>query len=173
MLGCTFIPPARMRRTYWGRRKMPWPSDPRRSARIISRATCSASDTGSPTAVSARPTNASRSLDLNRRSGGGVWVIRQVCSGQLSFPFESKVPDVQAVQIASLRSIPFLHPPPRRGGGKRWGLEPLERFERLERSRPLVPFWWQGTHQITAGKMCDGFAGLREGSRHIGTGIDP
>jgi hypothetical protein len=26
----------------------------------------------------------------------------------------------------------FLHPPPRRGGGKRWGLERLERLERFE-----------------------------------------
>src|SRR5882724_10237529 len=121
MFGRTFIPPARMRRTYWGRRKMPWPSEPRRSARIISRATCSASDTGSPTAVSARATNASRSLDLNRRSGGGVWVIRQAFSGQLPLVFESKVPDVQAVQsLRYVQSPSFILPRvagEERGGG--------------------------------------------------------
>lgn len=45
------------------------------------------------------------------------------------------VPIVQIVQ--SLRSVqtPFSNPPPRRGGGQRWGLERLEQFERLEQAR--------------------------------------
>jgi hypothetical protein len=43
---------------------------------------------------------------------------------------------VQIVQcIQALRSVqaPSCHPPPRRGGGPRWGLERLERLEHLER----------------------------------------
>src|SRR5215468_2773296 len=32
----------------------------------------------------------------------------------------------------SSRCNPLLHPPPRRGGGKRWGFERFERLERIE-----------------------------------------
>jgi hypothetical protein len=41
---------------------------------------------------------------------------------------------------AALRSNPHLFPPPRRGGGRRRGLERFERFERLERVRYLARF---------------------------------
>src|SRR5262245_37393854 len=38
----------------------------------------------------------------------------------------------------SNRSSPLLHPPPRRGGGKRWGIEQSAAVERLERFEPLT-----------------------------------
>jgi hypothetical protein len=41
----------------------------------MSRATCSASDIGKPTAMSARAANAAKSLAWNRCSADGVWVI--------------------------------------------------------------------------------------------------
>src|SRR5262245_38201833 len=39
---------------------------------------------------------------------------------------------VQNVQDVQAAATPLLHPPPRRGGGKRWGIERFERLERIE-----------------------------------------
>src|ERR1044071_8468312 len=41
--------------------------------------------------------------------------------------------DSISAAICSNRSSPLLNPPPRRGGGKRWGFERSEAMERLER----------------------------------------
>src|SRR5215469_5082639 len=53
MFGRLLKPPALSRRTYCGRRKMPWPSAPVRSASLISSAQRAASGCGSPAAASA------------------------------------------------------------------------------------------------------------------------
>src|SRR6516225_7871335 len=53
MFGRLLKPPALSRRTYCGRRKMPWPSAPVRSASLISSAQRAASACGSPAAASA------------------------------------------------------------------------------------------------------------------------
>jgi len=44
----------------------------------------------------------------------------------------SEAGQVQGVQPLRSVQTPSFNPPPRRGGGHRWGLELLERFERFE-----------------------------------------
>src|SRR5579862_8809081 len=64
MFGCALKPRAFSRRTYCGRRKMPWPSAPVRSASVISSAQRAASAAGKPAA-----TNESVSSEVTARAG--------------------------------------------------------------------------------------------------------
>src|ERR1700722_7077025 len=64
MLGCALKPRALRRRTYCGRRNMPWPSAPVRSASVISSAQRAASAAGKPAA-----TNESVSSEVTARAG--------------------------------------------------------------------------------------------------------
>src|SRR5580693_5581777 len=79
MLGCALKPRALRRRTYCGRRKMPWPSAPVRSASVISSAQRAASAAGKPAA-----TNESVSSEVTARAGTRIMPASAISSSPTS-----------------------------------------------------------------------------------------
>src|SRR5580704_9768809 len=79
MLGCALKPRALRRRTYCGRRKMPWPSAPVRSASVISSAQRAASALGRPAA-----TNESLSSEVTARADTRIMPASAIVLSQTS-----------------------------------------------------------------------------------------
>src|SRR5580704_5482304 len=79
MLGWALKPPALRRRTYCGRRNMPWPSAPVRSASVISSAQRAASAAGKPAA-----TNESVSSEVTARAGTRIMPASAMSSSPAS-----------------------------------------------------------------------------------------
>src|SRR3984957_17837520 len=77
MLGWALKPRAFSRRTYCGRRRMPWPSAPVRSASVISSAQRAASAAGKPAA-----TNESVSSEVTARAGTRIMPSSAIDSSQ-------------------------------------------------------------------------------------------
>src|SRR5215472_14083181 len=65
-LGFTLTAPPLIRLMYWGSRKMPWPSAPRRSARVMSWPQVAASTGGRPTARNASDAKRTRPAEGTR-----------------------------------------------------------------------------------------------------------
>src|SRR5262245_42724418 len=72
--------PSRSQRTYWARRKMPWASEPVRSASIMAAATVVASASGKPQARNASAVKASNAL-AGMRGGCGSRSARSAADG--------------------------------------------------------------------------------------------
>src|ERR1700690_1939459 len=77
MLGCALKPRALSRRTYCGRRNMPWPSAPVRSASVINSAQRAASAAGRPAA-----TNESLSSEVTARAGTRIMPASAIALSQ-------------------------------------------------------------------------------------------
>src|ERR1700692_4402272 len=77
MLGCAVQPRALRRRTYCGKRNMPWPSAPVRSASVISSAQRVASAAGRPAA-----TNESASNEETARAGTRIMPASAIALSQ-------------------------------------------------------------------------------------------
>src|ERR1700720_2938571 len=77
MFGCALKPRALSRRTYCGKRNMPWPSAPVRSAPVISSAQRVASAAGRPAA-----TNESLSSEVTARAGTRIMPASAIALSQ-------------------------------------------------------------------------------------------
>src|SRR6516164_3734089 len=85
MFGRLLKPPALSLRTYWGRRKMPWPSAPVRSASLISSAQRAASSCGSPAAARASAISALVARAGMRATSSLVSILFRRCRLALLF----------------------------------------------------------------------------------------